>query len=573
MAILRVETPEWARIEMEKQQGVPQQRTIIPRSVFTQGINGPQRPTMPGSQDKQRQLDQKMSTKQDAVPAMLRQGEEVIPPEIVNHMGGREEFLKTLNDKLNPTGIQLHGGNGPVSGGQAENDTMQGTVRPTNERGGFACGTTGIRMGYAKGGQAQVPTGPTSYPGGMLTNYREGAPNSIDYGPRQKQQMGTMRIGFADGTTPVLPKPIVAPPAQQQAAPVVTTPSTPTKTQTASAPTIVAPPSQVNTVTQPDAGSPQAANISPATKGIGFNVQDVTQSPYYKSQAKATDEAIQKQGAVGQMQNAQNLAQAGIGQETAAGRTSNAQQQAATESNIAKANTQLAQGAQQQEQSDLQNAMNLAYNSGDWGSVNKILAATGQAPIDFTNLEQQRQSGNLSGAAQTLFNLANSITGTDAQSIATKSALSQEATGLLSTSLKTTLGAQYNPETLNKAVSDVASGDISDPATKTFVDHVASAPLQWIQNTQTGQLFAQMFENNPAGKALLAKANAGDPTSISLCAELATYAASNDYGVQLNDTQIALMKQYGVYMDLSTLNAMRTATQEKDINSYDVKAA
>lgn len=559
MAIIRITTPDWVRQEMEKKQGIQQQRTVIPSSVFTQGLSGPQRPGAPSAISKQRDLDQKMSSRQDAIPAILRQGEEVIPPEIVNKMGGRDEFLRTLNDKLSPTGISLHGGKGPVMGGQAEGDTLDGTIRPTDNAGylhgadamasgapGFAKGTCGLRFGMARGGQAPASTSPTDYAGGIFTNTRETPPSSIQYNPRQKQSMGTSRVGYASGTAVAAPQTTsqnvtktnsFSAPAPAVAAPQTSTPNTTT-----------------NTVQSANSG-PQAAAIAPAVQGLGFTPQDITQTSLYKTQAKAADEGIQKAGAVQGMQNAQNLAQQGVGQSTAAGKTSAAQQTSQTESQIASANTQIAQTAQQQQSANLQTQMQLAYQSGDWGAVNKSLSAMGQSPIDFTNLEQQRQSGNLNGAAQTLFNLANSITGTDAQSIATKSALSQEATGLLSTGLKTTLGAQYNPETLATAVSHVSAGNIADPATETFVTHVASAPLAWIQNSQNGQLFSQMIENNDAGKDLLNKANSGDENAISLLAQISTYAASNDSNVQLPDTAVALLKQYGVYINPSSVTA------------------
>jgi hypothetical protein len=101
----------------------------------------------------------------------------------------------------------------------------------------------------------------------------------------------------------------------------------------------------------------------------------------------------------------------------------------------------------------------------------------------------------------------------------------------------------------------VSAGNIADPATQTFVTHVASAPLAWIQNSQNGQLFSQMIENNAAGKDLLNKANSGDENSISLLAQISTYAASNDSNVQLPDTAVALLKQYGVYINPSSVTA------------------
>jgi hypothetical protein len=562
MSILRIETPAWVRQEMEKSQ-IPQQRTILPQSYFTQGINSPQKPGMFKPKDAQRQLDDKMGQRQDAVPAMLRHGEEVIPPEVIAKMGGRENFLSAMNEKLGPTGIQLHGGKGPVTGGQPEEDALRGTVRPMDyqqqpQQGmdsmragapGFARGTAGIRFNFAKG-TPQVSTGMTQYPGGMLTNTRESPLGATEIDPRQRHASGTT------GINPV--------PNQTVATPQV-------KQNTAAAPTpAVAAPQQSTistTSTQaPVVNGPQAAAIKPSVQGIGFSPTDVTQTSLYKTQAKAADEAIQKTGAVGAMTNAQNLAQQGIGQDTSAGRTSVAQQQAGTESKIAATNTELAGSAQKQQAADLQTQMQLAYQSGDWGSVNKALAAMGQSPVDFTNLEQQRQAGNLSGAAQTLFNLANSITGTDAQSVATKSALSQEATGLLSTGLKTTLGAQYNPQALTDAVANVGKGDISDPATATFVNHIASAPLQWIQNSQTGKQFVQSLQNNPQGKSLLALAGGDNPEAISLLAEISTYACSNAYGIPLNDDQINLLKQYGAYTDFTKMSAADKAFQEVGIS-------
>ena len=512
---------------MEKQQGVQQQRTIIPASVHTQaqGINAPQRPmARPGVRDPQaaqRKLDAQMSAHEDSIPAILRQGEEVIPPEVIAKMGGRDAFLSTLNERLAPTGIRLHGGKGPVNGGQAEGDTLDGTIRPMDDgamdqpasQPQMAQGPQGIRFGMAKGGQVQLSTQPTAYTGGMLTNQREPQPSKIQYNPRQKMATGTT-------ATPV------------------------------------------STATRPAQTGPQAATVDSSTKGIGFTPTDVTQSSLYKTQAQSTDEAIQKQGAVTGMQAAQTQAQAGIPQSSAAARTANAQNTANTESNIAKANTQLAQTAQQEQQSNLQQTMQLAYQSGDWGAVNKALSAMGQSPIDFTNLEQQRQSGNLTAASQTLFNLANSITGTDAASTATKQALSTEATGLLSTGLTPTLGAQYNPEALTAAVSNISNGNISDPATATFVNHVASAPLTWIQSSQSGQLFAQSIEQNAAGKQLLTQANAGDTNAIQQLAYISTLAASNDSGVQLNPDQIAVLKQYGVYFDYSAVNAANKEQNE-----------
>lgn len=561
--ILRIEQPAWVRQEMEKSQ-IPQQRTIVPQSYFTQGINSPQKPGMFKPKDAQRQLDDKMGQRQDAIPAMLRHGEEVIPPEVIAKMGGRENFLSAMNEKLGPTGIQLHGGKGPVMGGQPEEDAFHGTVRPMDyqqqpQQGmdgmragapGFARGTAGIRFNFAKG-TPQVSTGMTQYPGGMLTNTRESPLGATEIDPRQRHAAGTA------GINPVPNQTVVTPQVKQN-------------TVAAPAPAVAVPQQSTTSSTStqaPVVTGPQAAAIKPSVQGIGFSPTDVTQTSLYKTQAKAADEAIQKQGAVGAMTNAQNLAQQGIGQDTSAGRTSQAQQQAGTESKIAATNTELAGSAQKQQAADLQTQMQLAYQSGDWGSVNKALAAMGQSPVDFTNLEQQRQSGNLNGAAQSLFNIANSITGTDAQSIATKTALSNEATGLLSTGLKTTLGAQYNPQALTDAVANVASGNIADPATNAFVNHVASAPLAWIQNSQNGQQFAQSLENNVAGKGLIAGVKAGNPEAISLAAELSTYAASNDSGVQLSADKIALLNQYGVYQDMSKLNAADKAYQEGAMNA------
>jgi hypothetical protein len=579
MAILKIDTPAWVRQEMEKQ-SIPQQRTILPQSYLTQGINSPQKPGAFNPRDAQRQLDDKMSTRQDSIPAQLRQGEEVIPPEIIAKMGGRENFLSMMNEKLGPTGIQLHGGKGPVSGGQPEEDTLRGTIQQTQQgiggmgsKLGFSSGTTGIRFNCAKG-TPELSTGPTQYAGGILTNTRETPSGSIQY-PRQQQARGTVRTGYDWGTIMKKDPSSTSPGSgsaagggwgsvfPKQASNFFNEPAP--KTESKPAPVldpIVAPPAKTQPTTQPTPTGPTAAPISNDVKGIGFQVQDITQSPYYKSQAQTTNEALQKQGAVGEMQNAQNLAQQGVGQDTAAGRTAAAEQLAGTQSKIAAADTQLALGAQQMEQSDLRNAMNMAYQSGDWGSVNKILASTGQQPIDFSNLEQQRQAGNLTGAAQTLFNLANSITGTDAQSMATKKALATEATGLLSTSLKTTLGAQYNPQALTDAVSKVSAGDISDPATAIFVSHVASAPLDWIQYSPSGKMFTQTLENNQQGKDLLTKAQSGDLTAISTLAYISTLAASNAYGINLSDEQVALLNQYGAYQDMSKLSAAERAYQE-----------
>ena len=64
------------------------------------------------------------SQRTDHVPATLRNGEEVIPPEIIKAMGGRDAFIEHMNSRL-PTGLRMTGGKGPVQGGDAENELAE----------------------------------------------------------------------------------------------------------------------------------------------------------------------------------------------------------------------------------------------------------------------------------------------------------------------------------------------------------------------------------------------------------------------------------------------------------------
>jgi hypothetical protein len=578
MSILKIATPGWvSQIQGNQQQDIPQQRTVIPRESFVQGLQHGH----PGEQ-------------KDTVPAMLRPGEEVITPETKEAMGGRDEMMDALNSKLKQKGLSLTGGTGPVEGGNPENKFVHGTAG--DMRLAYAQGTMGIgyRKGYARGTTEPFPTNPSFTPGAITVN---SATPSIQSMPptdlsRKKLAEGTMggiapRKEYATGTTPIVTGQAAIPAPQPAVTPVVNntdrtrrnsrTEGIPDANAVASKGAVTAAP--LATATQQAAAQPIAqtqaitqqpvdvAPISAGVKGIGFQVTPLTESAYYKEPARQATEALQKQNAVANQQQAQNLAQQGVPATSAAAHTLTAEQNAAQESTMGQTQATIANNAAQQIQSDLSNTMQLAYQSGDWNAVNKVLASTGQQPIDFTNLEQQRQSGNLTAAAQTFFNLANSITGTDAASVATKSALMQVGTGELTAGVKTILGSQFDATTLNNIPAQIAAGNVSDPATQVFVEHVAPAISSWVTDSINGQVFKQTFSANPKGAALMTKAEAGDPNALAQVHEIATYAAAKASG-GLNGSDAtsasirALLAEYGVDLDYNTIYNVDQTNQE-----------
>ena len=580
MGFLKMTTPDWVQTEIDKKQ-IPQQRTIMPQSTFMggqpTGLRAPQRPGQP---------DMDYSNRQDYIPATLRSGEEVIPPEIVKALGGRDAFIATLNERL-PHGLRMTGGRGPVQGGDAENASIDGTLKlaqpspsvqgpplpqpgaqqqpqtqpgtpqtsPQGQPEGMACGGTVMqkeyRGGYARGttglsfrshmakGTPEIGTEPSAYPGGITMNAREKPVGSI--------ASPNMRRGYADGTSTVTPnsKPTIptinAPPPVSTTAQKTTIPTTSTTTST----------------------------VPNGTTGAGMTTLPFTQSQYYKGPAKAATEALQKTGAVQTAQLKQGEAQAGVDQNSAQGRTAAAELASSQGSQMASTQSQIAQNAQAQIQTQLNQAMQLAYQSGDWGSVNKILTSTGAPAIDFSNLENQRQAGNLGAMAQSLFNLSQSITGTDATSVATKAALAQEATGLIGTQAKTLLGSQFDSNQLSTAIANIQAGQTSDPVTQAFIDHVATVPAQWATNTIAGSGFTDSLENGSAGATLLTQAENGDAGAVQTLAHLTTLAMSNFYnqGAGLSASDKALLQQYGVYTDWSKVSAEDMAYQEGSMDA------
>jgi hypothetical protein len=187
------------------------QRTIIPRSQLTQvqrpGSMGAQSPQMaPGS------MSSKQPDQRDTVPAMLREGEEVITPETKQAMGGREAMMEALNSKLAPKGLALKATRPPVTNTPFEQQMWQGTMDVQGYAGGTAAAapagagapSTGTpaapsvgapmsspltspfnaqirsgaasapddykrRTGYARGTQQMMQPQPTYYPGGIFT--------------------------------------------------------------------------------------------------------------------------------------------------------------------------------------------------------------------------------------------------------------------------------------------------------------------------------------------------------------------------------------------------------------------
>ena len=575
MAFLKMSTPFWVQDELDKRQQakeIPQQRTIMPQSQYMSpmGLRGPQR---------QAAQPEDYSNRTDHIPAILRTGEEVIPPEIVKAMGGRDAFIEHLNQRL-PKGLSMTGGKGPVKGGDAENSTIDGTIKMMQpppgvpapamdqgqdqmmqdqmqpeqpqgmacggfahhqdrggySRGGYARGTTGLsfRSKMAKG-TPQVSTEPAMYPGAMTLNNRDKPVGSLP-GP-------TQRRGFAAGTT----QPLV-----QHNAAEHTTP-----TQTAQ-PTV-----------QP-AGTTTTSTTTPnTTTGAGMTVTPFTQTTAYKLPAKAATETLQKQNAVQNATLNQNQAQAGVQPNSAQARTAAAEQTATQGSQMAATQSQIAQNAQAQIQQQLNQAMQLAYQSGDWGTVNKVLTQSGAPPVDFTNLENQRQAGNLGAMSQTLLTLSNSITGTDSASVATKAALAQEATGLISTQAKTLLGSQFDQGQMSTAIANIEAGQTTDPVTQAFVNHVATVPAQWATNTVAGSGFTNGLQNNAQGQQLLAQAEAGDPSAVQTLANLTTLAMTNFYnqGTGLSSDNQNLLNQYGVYTDWSKVGSEDMAYQEGSLNA------
>jgi hypothetical protein len=582
MAFLKMMVPEWVQAEIDKKQqaqNIPQQRTIMPQSVFMggqpSGLRGPQRP-QPNA------MPEDYSNRTDHVPATLRNGEEVIPPEIIKAMGGRDAFIQHMNQRL-PQGLSMTGGRGPVKGGDAENSPIDGTLRlaqsspfapqqsmpqptPTGMeqatmppegaeqpqgmafggsvgvkqyRGGYARGTTGLsfRSRLAKG-TPQVSTEGAYYPGAITLNNRDKPIGSLP-GP-------TMRRGFAAGTPQpdpnTTPKPAITPPTQ-------------------------ASPTQPNTTAQLTATTtlqPPAATVPDATTGKGMSAVPFTQSTAYKLPAKAATETLQKQNAVQNATLAQNQAQAGVAPTSAQARTAAAEQTATQGSQIAATQSQIAQNAQAQIQQQMNQSMQLAYQSGDWGAVNKVLTQSGAPPVDFTNLENQRKAGNLGAMSQTLLTLSQSITGTDTASVATKAALAQEATGMISTQAKTLLGSQFDPGQMSAAIANIEAGQTTDPVTQAFVQHVATVPAQWATNTVAGSGFTDGLQNTPAGQQLMSRAEAGDTQAIQTLAHLTTLAMTNFYnqGTGLSSANQALLNQYGVYTDWSKVSAEDRAYQE-----------
>jgi len=160
MPIRKFEQPSWVLQEIQNQQmnkpnQVQQQRTIIPASQLT-GINTPPPQQsynprndqfMGDSQLKPMQLDGQY---QDSIPSILRGGEEIITPEIVNAMGGHQSFVDSINEKLAPQGIQLRGGK-PVEGGQPESQSLQGTLGEMNNQNVQPQGVSANRQGFASG--------------------------------------------------------------------------------------------------------------------------------------------------------------------------------------------------------------------------------------------------------------------------------------------------------------------------------------------------------------------------------------------------------------------------------------
>jgi hypothetical protein len=557
MSILKISTPSWISQGQTPKQPVEQQRTIIPAQKYAQGL----------------QLNQ--GNKTDSVPAMLRPGEEVITPETTQAMGGRDQLMDALNTKLRPRGLSLSGGQGPVQGGKPESQFTEGTAG--GMRSAYRGGTIGIsyRQGYAKGTQQPFQTSPSFIPGGVTMNSSTPGIQSMpptDFS-RKKLAGGTAGVPRMIDQVQSLITGGVSDRAKEEASEAVA----PTKTTTAVASPVVLPkvpqvpqtPETTNATDTTASPGVTAAPISNQVKGIGFQVTPLTQSAYYKEPAMRLTETLQKQNAVANQQQAQNLAQQSVPATSAAAHTLTAEQQANQESNMVGAQAQIAESAANKIQSDLKNTMQMAYNTGNWETVNKILASTGQQPIDFTNLEKDRQAGNLTGVAQNLITMANSITGTDAGSITTKAALMQEGMGLISTSAKTVLGAQYNPESLSNAVTNIQSGNVTDPATQAFITHVAPTISSWVTDTVGGQTFTSLLEDNsnPAGLQLSQKAASGDEQAIATLSTLAVYAAARASG-GLNDNSTAtkraraLLVQYGVDIDFNTISNVENVNQE-----------
>jgi hypothetical protein len=661
MPIRKFEQPSWVLQEIQNQQmnkpnQVQQQRTIIPASQLT-GINTPPPQQsynprndqfMGDSQLKPMQLDGQY---QDSIPSILRGGEEIITPEIVNAMGGHQSFVDSINEKLAPQGIQLRGGK-PVEGGQPESQSLQGTLGEMNNqnvqpqgvsanRQGFASGTIGSRLqkmtrpeqpsnrDQSIGEYLQTNTTP-EVPGnraptigekinrrkmndGTLKPVQGGIsaanpnmiiPSNADahlqemknqikqmiamadpkidanaevermFAQQQAQQPPQAplqaRSGFAKGTM----VPMAGNQPQEQSGGIMfnpritnsqqprkpfatgTTDPTNTNTTTSSSTAQTTPATTTNTTnstTGNGSSTPVTAGdtpqVSDATKGIGFKTDSTTQSDYYAIPAKAASEQMQQQNAVSNMQTNQNMAQAGISGQSAQAKTANAQNQAQQESTKANTLQGIATTAQGEIATDTKQTISTALAAGDFATVNSALSKAGQKTIDFTQAQNKITSGNLTDAANTLISEANGITGTDAASVAAKSALLENASALNASAIKTVANLKLDPAAAVKAAQ---STDETDPVVKAM-KNVTTTISTWASTDPTGAI--SQIEQSQAGQGLILSAQQGNEASAEELGRLVTASFRQANKGVLTDDQTDLLNKYGANVTTQTVTA------------------
>jgi len=569
MSILNISTPSWIS---------QQQRTIIPRSALMQrpGQMGSPAPMPMQGAMSQPNMNTQAHDPRDKVPAMLRRGEEVITPEIKDAVGGREGMVEALNSKLKPKGLALKLNRPPVGEETTEQQMAQGTMDV---------------QGYARG-TAQLMPQPTYYPGGITTDLNTNNLNqNMPYNQKRVQQQtfsqGTMGIcykgrkGYQVGTMGIsrtaIPQSASVPgttaiPLTSSTAPTSSTFDWTANSTSFSLPGIPKPPAPIplsnaintnpTTTATTAAATPAtttnttgaAPAVSNATQGIGFQVQPITSSAYFKTQEQSAREALQKQGGVAAMQSAENLAQQGIGQQSAASKTAAAEQAAGTQSNIAGMETQLAQTAQAQQQADVQNTINLAMQTGDWGSVNAALTSVGQQPINFTNLENARQQGNLMGVSNDMLSIAQQMSTSNIPGAgALAETLSQQAMTLRTQAYSTVAGVNYDPTTINQAASQLAQGSYASPEAQAITNVVYPVIESFANTDPAASRFYNGMEGTVAGATLLQQAQAGNSNAVSQLGTLTTLAYYMVYAPEsLTASDIATLQQYGGYTDYTS---------------------
>jgi hypothetical protein len=452
-------------------------------------------------------------------------------------------------------------------------------------RQGYALGTTTIQTPKQPG--VGAPANPTTNTGTVTptvtTTTPSGTPTTGSRDLAAMQQAQNLAQASRLTSTGV-PAPDVNPPESSGGSPTITSPVTqgtnPPATTTPTTNTgnmwskigqaaqniIYNQQNPVGTVASPIAttttpGTTPAPALSPGTTGAGYTVQPLTQSAYFKQQEQAAREALQQQGGVAAMQQAQNLAQQGVGQNTAAGRTAAAEQAAGTSSNIAGMETQLAQTAQAQAQSDLRNNIQLAMQTGDWAGVNSALTASGQQPINFTNLENARIQGNLMGVSNDMMTLATQMASSNIPGAGDLAkVLSDQATTLRVQAYNTVASTSFDPSAITTASQNLASGNFASPQAAAIVNVVYPVIEGFANTDPAAATFFQDLTTTANGSALLNGVSARNPQAVSELGKLTTLAFNMRYGT-LTDADIATLKQYGAYRDYSAL-PRATAEQE-----------